>query len=134
MKKLSNEDIEKRIKEKLSPHKYYFDLNQISGLNSEISVSCKEHGEFVTTPYKIIYHNSKCPFCKNNKIGISKSLTRQEFIEKAKKIHGNKYDYSLVEYYNNKTKVKIICKSCGNVFEQIPGNHLNGEGCPFCNK
>ena len=53
------------------------------------------------------------------------------FIEKAIKIHGKKYDYSLVEYINAKTKVKIICSKHG-IFEQTPDNHLQGKGCKKC--
>jgi rubrerythrin len=62
----------------------------------------------------------------------SKSLTKQEFIKRAKRVHNDKYDYSITEYKNNKTKVKIICKKCGNIFEQYPENHLNGYGCSKC--
>ena len=53
------------------------------------------------------------------------------FIEKAIKIHNKKYDYSLVEYVNAKTKIKIICPEHG-VFEQTPDNHLQGKGCKSC--
>ena len=53
------------------------------------------------------------------------------FIEKSKKIHGDRYDYSLVEYVNNSTKVKIICHTHG-VFEQIPAKHTRGSNCPSC--
>jgi len=61
---------------------------------------------------------------------MPRKLTTQQFIEKAQVVHGDKYDYSLVSYVNNKTKVKIICKEHG-VFEQTPNNHLN-YGCKFC--
>ena len=54
------------------------------------------------------------------------------FIEKSKKIHNSKYDYSLVKYVNNTTKVKIICPVHG-VFEQTPASHLNGSECPHDN-
>jgi hypothetical protein len=54
-----------------------------------------------------------------------------KFISKAKLIHGDKFDYSLVEYVNLVTKVKIICKIHG-VFIQSPGNHQQGDGCPNC--
>lgn len=53
------------------------------------------------------------------------------FIEKAKKIHGNKYDYSLVNYIKSSLKIKIICKKHG-VMEQTPNNHLRGQGCHKC--
>ena len=62
---------------------------------------------------------------------MGNKLTTEEFIAKAKLIHGDKYDYSLVEYVNNHSKVKIICCEHG-IFEQEPNNHLNGSGCPTC--
>ena len=53
------------------------------------------------------------------------------FIEKAILKHGNKYDYSKVEYRASHTKVIIICQEHGD-FEQSPTNHLTGNGCPKC--
>jgi hypothetical protein len=55
------------------------------------------------------------------------------FIKKAEKIHGNKYDYSSVNYINARIKVSIICSEHG-VFVQIPSSHLSGNGCPECGK
>lgn len=56
----------------------------------------------------------------------------EKFIEKAKIIHGSRYDYSFVEYVNAKTKVTIICKAHG-AFQQTPDKHVNGRcGCPVC--
>jgi len=55
----------------------------------------------------------------------------KNFILKSKKIHGDAYDYSLVEYINCKKKVKIICKEHG-IFEQTPDNHIRQRGCPMC--
>lgn len=54
-----------------------------------------------------------------------------EWIEKARSIHGAKFDYSKVEYVNAKTKVQIICSTHGT-FEQMPSEHLTGKGCPYC--
>ena len=48
------------------------------------------------------------------------------FIEKAKKIHGDKYDYSLVNYIKNNKKINIICTKHGSFF-QIPSSHLMGK-------
>jgi hypothetical protein len=61
---------------------------------------------------------------------MSKKLTNQEFIERAKFPHGDKYDYSMVEYVKNKINVKIICKKHGE-FEQRPDVHLV-SGCKKC--
>ena len=64
-----------------------------------------------------------------------KSLKEREFkfIQKSKKIHENKYDYSEINYINAHTKVKIICPEHG-VFEQTPDSHSRKHGCPNCNK
>jgi len=62
-----------------------------------------------------------------------RGLTKEIFIEKAKNVHGNKYDYSKVEYIDNKTKVCIICPEHGE-FWQRPDNHLHGAGCYKCGR
>lgn len=61
---------------------------------------------------------------------MSKRLTTEQFIEKARKVHGNRYDYSLVNYTGRLIPVKIICPVHG-VFEQKPANHFN-SGCILC--
>ena len=63
---------------------------------------------------------------------MRKNLTTEEFIEKAKKIHGNKYDYSEVDYIKSIIKVKIKCNICDTEFHQQPSNHLTGYGCQKC--
>ena len=62
-------------------------------------------------------------------------MTKEEFITKARKKHGNKYDYSMVDKFkDSKEKVLIKCNKCGNVFPQRVNDHLNGHGCPMCAK
>lgn len=63
---------------------------------------------------------------------MPKKLTTEEFIEKARQIHGDKYDYSKSIYTFSRNKIKIICKKHGE-FEQSVNNHLNGKGCQKCN-
>ena len=58
-------------------------------------------------------------------------LTTEEFIAKAKAVHGDRYDYSKVVYVNNQTPVEIVCPING-AFIQRPSNHLRGNGCPQC--
>lgn len=62
---------------------------------------------------------------------MSKRKTREQFISDAIAIHGDKYDYSKVEYVAMKVKVQIICP-IHNIFEQTPDNHIRGHGCPKC--
>ena len=59
---------------------------------------------------------------------------KQHFIEKAKEIHGNKYDYSKVIFKNTHTKVLIHCNVCGYDFGQTPHSHLQCHGCPKCGR
>ena len=60
-----------------------------------------------------------------------KRLTQKEVLERFKKVHGNKYDYSKVNYTNNHTKVNIICKTHGE-WLQTPSDHFYGHGCVKC--
>lgn len=59
--------------------------------------------------------------------------TTEQFIEDARKVHGNKYNYDKVKYENNKTKVIITCPEHGD-FLQTPNKHLLGRGCPKCGR
>ncbi|MBQ2441354.1 MAG: hypothetical protein II502_04090, partial [Paludibacteraceae bacterium] len=60
-------------------------------------------------------------------------MTTEEFIQKAKQVHGDKYDYSKVEYVNSKTKVCVVCPEHGE-FWQTPNSHSRGVGCSKCAK
>jgi predicted nucleic acid-binding Zn-ribbon protein len=62
-----------------------------------------------------------------------RKLTKEEFIQKAVAVHGDKYDYINVKYENNRKKVEIICPKHGS-FEQTPSDHLMRRGCPECGK
>ena len=92
----------------------------------KIIIVCKIHGEFEQLAYSHITGKG-CRYCSGN----YKSNT-EEFIEKAIKIHGNKYDYSKVNYTKAINKVIIICKKHGE-FKQTPNTHLCGSGCTKCN-
>lgn len=66
-------------------------------------------------------------------MGSAKRLEERtaHFFKRAHGEHGDKYDYSMVDYTNNYTKIKIICPVHG-LWEQKPSNHLTGRGCPKC--
>ena len=64
---------------------------------------------------------------------MSRKLTKEEWIENAKKIHGGRYDYSKVEYVHTKVKVVIVCQEHGE-FQQSPNSHAKGNGCPKCGR
>lgn len=62
---------------------------------------------------------------------MPRKLTDQEFIHKARKTHGEKYDYSRMVYKNNRTKITIVCPYHGE-FLQYTSGHISGKGCPSC--
>ena len=109
-------------------HNDKYDYSKVNYINADtqITIICKEHGEFTQIPDFHINRKCGCPKCSNNvKLDLS------EFIEKSNKIHCNKYDYSKVEYNNNRNHIIIICKKHGE-FSQIPFLHLLKHGCPNC--
>lgn len=63
---------------------------------------------------------------------MSRKMTTDEFVQRATKIHGDKYDYSLVEYRTTDVKIKLICNTCHDIIEQTPHNHLKGHDCLNC--
>jgi hypothetical protein len=98
---------------------------------NNVSIICPIHGEFLQSPHAHL-KGQGCPKCGIEKRSKSKTHTTEQFIEKATTIHGNKYDYSKVEYKNTDTKVCIICPEHGEFF-QTPHDHIsNGNGCPLC--
>ena len=65
---------------------------------------------------------------------MSKRLTTEEFIEKAKSVHGDKYDYTDTVYINTRNKIKIYCNIHNEYFYQLAHSHLQGRGCVKCGK
>ena len=124
MKRTREQFIEKAIE----IHGDKYDYSKVEYINSrqKVYMICPEHGEFWQTPNAHI-QGSGCPKCAKD----TSKLTTEDFIEKAKEIHGDKYDYSKVGYIDCKNKVCIICSEHGE-FLQIPNSHLQGAGCPKC--
>ena len=123
-KKLSKEEFILRAREL---HGWKYDYSKVVYVNSKtpVCIICPEHGEFWQTPSMHLLGQG-CKKCYGN----SKKDT-EEFVKKAKEIHGDKYNYSKVEYNGNKNKICIICPEHGE-FWQTPNNHLNGCGCKKC--
>nr|DAK04438.1 MAG TPA: restriction enzyme [Bacteriophage sp.] len=117
-----------------SIHGDKYDYSKVEYVNSytKVCIICSEHGEFWQTPNGHL-QGQGCHKCKGDKNRESKTSTKEDFIKKAREIHGQKYDYSKVEYVNNKTKVCINCREHGE-FWQVPSNHIQGNNCPECAK
>jgi len=105
-------------------NKYDYSLVEYKNMKTKVKIICPEHGVFQQRPEHHL-NSHGCKICGNIKYDTN------EFITTSKKIHGDKYDYSLVEYKSYLKKVKIICHRHG-IFEQLPKFHVFGQGCPFC--
>lgn len=123
----SRTDVSDFILKSNTIHNNKYDYSRVIYINShtKIKIICKEHGIFEQVPYQHI-RGCGCPNC--NKF---KKLDTKEFIDRSNEIHNNKFDYSLVNYINNRKKIIIICPEHGK-FEQTPGDHLRGIGCSKC--
>lgn len=104
-------------------NKYNYSKAEYKGNKHKIRIICQIHGEWLVTPNNFL-RGSECPKC----YGTPK-LTTSEFLENARKIHGEKYDYSKVVYDGTKKKIKIICSIHGE-FLQSPASHLKAQAVP----
>jgi hypothetical protein len=124
---------EEFIKKAQIIHGNIYDYSLVDYINcyTKIKIICQKHGIFEQRPDKHLQKRG-CYFCGREKTLKSRRLTTEIFIEKAKNVHGNEYDYSLVDYKNGRQQVKIICPKHG-IFEQIARNHLSLKAkCPEC--
>lgn len=116
------------ISEAKAVHGERFDYSETKYINgrTKVKIVCKKHKVFEQRPDSHIL-NEGCPQCNI----INRTKTTEQFIIEAELIHGDLYDYSLVEYENTKSKVIIICKTHG-IFNQEPISHLKTNGCNKC--
>ena len=118
MKKLSNDEFIEKAKQRYGDA---FDFSKTKYINSQtnVTITCKIHGDFTINPNFFLNGSIYgCPKCS----GL-RGWDNEKFIEKAKEVHGNKYDYSKVNYVNKRTDVTIICPIHGE-FRQNPHNHI----------
>lgn len=111
-------------------NKYNYSLINYFNSQTKIKIICPEHGEFEQKPNTHLL-GSGCSICGLKTRVEKQRMTTDEFIKKAKSIHGDKYVYSFVDYKNNKTYIKIKCPTHG-IFETKPNDHLTGGGCGRC--
>ena len=131
MKKITTEEfIERAIK--VHNGKYNYSKTEYKTAKDKVCIICPVHGEFWQAPTNHL-NGSGCMKCANDKKAELQLDTLENFIKKAKSIHGEKYDYSLAKYQKSSVEIAIICNKHG-VFYQTPNKHLNGQGCPLCAK
>ena len=122
----TNEEVIKKFIE-VHGNKYDYSLVNYVNRRTRVKIICPIHGIFYQYP-QLHLKGSICKKCSIE----DRIFTNEEFIEKARQVHGDKYDYSKVEYKKSYINVNIICPEHG-IFEQLPSNHLQGVGCWKCN-
>ena len=124
---------EKFIEEAQQIHKnkYTYEKVNYENTSSKVIITCFIHGDFLQSPLSHI-QGSGCRSCGYQTIGERSRKTTEQYIESAKKIHGEKYDYSTVDYSYSYNKVTITCKHHGE-FSLKASSHLSGNGCFKCN-
>ena len=116
------------IRKSMKSHGKKYDYSKIDykGATTPIIIICKEHGEWEVKHPLSHLRGCGCPVCFGNK-----KKTTIEYIEGAKNVHGEKYDYSKTRYHGALKKIVIICEKHGE-FEQLANAHLQGQNCPVC--
>lgn len=129
MKKLSQEEF---VEKALSRSKRPVDLSEFKyqGSASKSKAICPSHGQFQISANALM-NRIGCPECALKERSSKRRMSASEFVEKAKIVHGDTYDYTNVIYTSAHAKVSIICRAHGT-FEQGANSHLTGRGCPKC--
>jgi hypothetical protein len=125
---------EKFIEEANKIHNNKYDYSKVNYIDSKskVIIICKNHGDFLQQPSNHLFGIGQgCPKCGDIQSSVKNRYTQEEFINKANKIHNNKYDYSNVNYNISKERIIIICNIHG-VFEQTANEHLQGRDCNKC--
>jgi very-short-patch-repair endonuclease len=130
MKRSSNSD--EFIKKAIKIHGDKYDYSKIEYISNhkKVNISCKMHGEFMQESRSHL-SGSGCYLCGRELSKNKLSYSNEQFINKSIEIHGDKYDYSKIEYINTHSNINIICKTHG-IFIQAPQKHICGHGCPLC--
>ena len=111
-------------------NKYTYEKTNYIGAEHKVIITCPKHGDFDQIARDHL-SNHGCPQCGIESMIAHNKYTTEIFIEKATFVHGDKYDYSKVEYIDSRTNVTIGCPN-GHFFEQKPVHHLSGRNCHIC--
>jgi hypothetical protein len=133
--KLNKYDNEYFTKQARLIHEYRYDYSNVQCFNAtdKIEIICPVHGKFKQNANSHLKGHG-CPKCNFDQMAKDRAMGKEHFINKAKELFGEKYDYSKVEYINGQKKVCLICPMHG-IFEVTPNNHLSKKsGCPICNE
>lgn len=110
-------------------NRYTYKNAIFKGVEYKITVTCPVHGNWDILPTNHLAGNG-CLKCFKEAL----PKTKDQFILDAIQMHGDKFDYSEVNYKTTHDKIKILCRICGYSFYQNTKSHISGTGCPSCSK
>lgn len=110
-------------------HGNLYEYTTYFGVNHKINIKCNNCQNFFEQTARAHLRGNGCPLCNN---AGSSPLFAQNFIQRAKLVHGEKFDYSQSIYLHSQGKIQIRCKNCDLTFWQTPVGHLRGRGCWSC--
>lgn len=129
MKKLTTEDFIARAKA-VHGDRYGYELVEYRYALEKVEIVCREHGAFLQTASTHMCGYG-CKKCMYKKLGQDRRSEKEDFIKKARDVHGPRYDYTKLNYKNRRDKVEIVCNKHGS-FTQLAYDHTAGKGCPKC--
>ena len=120
-----------KIAKNINGNKYDYSKVIYENAHNPVTLICPEHGEFEITPHSHL-RGCGCNICAIEKRADDATSTLDEFIKKAKEIHGDKYDYSKSVYVKSNIPLIITCPKHGD-FSLQPNRHISSQnGCPKC--
>jgi len=130
--RITNEEFIRRVRE-IHGDEYDLSVTVYNGARKDVSLICRKHGLFTLKAMDITgKKKSGCRLCGIERRGRARMISKEEFLRRAEKIHGNKFDYSEIEYVDYETKIRIVCQLHGP-FNQTPKKHLVSDyGCFDC--
>lgn len=132
LKRHKQEDILKRI-DKIYDGQYEIKNFEYKRIGQYVDVLCKKHNHNFRTTVGNLLHGHGCPMCGLEKYSEKRSFTFDDFLQRAKEMHGDKFEYDKDSYTNFQSPVGIYCKEHKRWFSQIARNHANGQiACPSC--
>lgn len=113
--------------------KYSYEFVKYHNNHTKVTLVCSnpQHGKFLITPHKHIIEKQGCKLCSYEKISAEKTISNEEYIERVKKVHGDKYSYEFTKYTGLMNKISIKCPIHG-MFQQYAKAHLNASHCAKC--
>jgi hypothetical protein len=110
--------------------RYDYSRVELRNVEAKVEIICPDHGSFFQRPASHL-KGIGCNRCGRVEVAKKLGHSRERFVEDARRAHGDRYDYSQVEYVNALTKVTIVCPDHG-AFQQLPAAHIRDIGCAAC--